>query len=677
MSTLRTYNLQNPDSSNVNIELTQGSGAVVAGVATFSSNVTVSGNLTVGGELTYEDVTNVDSVGLITARSGISITGGDLTIPDAIIHDSDTNTRIRFPASDTFTVETAGNERLRISSNGRIGIATDNPGAILDVEGTLLVGTSGVANGNTTLNGHVIVDRTGVSGSNPWLTVKASGSSVFYVNGAGSVYANGVNATGGITAGTSGQGDGNSNIYGYLSVDRNGVAASNTWFQVKNGSTPILYADGNGKFGVGTNSPSVNLHVKGSASNGQIYLGGTGAHSQIYADNDGVLILNADQGNSAANSYLGFNVDNSEKLRITSGGIVDVTGKLRIDISNGGTAGSGTAEGIFLRNTQETDNNAVTIFGGADDYNAAASAINFINVDHSANAGDISFDTRSTSNSYAERLRILNDGTITTGGLSSTPGTVAAGSIISAAANAGVFVHGYDGKFGTSSNHPLYFQTNGVTKATITAAGAFSVGTTSPQQPNVPSIHLHSTANDDARIAITTPSKPNSRIGYFGLSNKFGMDVYNGFEVRDVGSSYATRFAINSTGVVTFGGQSYASATKSGGVNVSSSCYFDITGSSYVFVKIMIKVGYSGNASYQMHAQYDYVTCNYYTTGSTATRTDILQVEAANAQFNYSDISISRPSNRTVRVTYAPSSGAGTHHPILYVSGVFDSITVS
>ena len=63
----------------------------------------------------------------------------------------------------------------------------------------------------------------------------------------------------------------------------------------------------------------------------------------------------------------------TERLRITSDGIVDVTGKLRIDISNGGTAGSGSAEGIFLRNTQETDNNAVTIFGGADDYNTAAS----------------------------------------------------------------------------------------------------------------------------------------------------------------------------------------------------------------------------------------------------------------------------------------------------------------
>jgi len=79
-----------------------------------------------------------------------------------------------------------------------------------------------------------------------------------------------------------------------------------------------------GNVAVGHNNPSVNLHVKGSASNGQIYLGGTGAHSQIYADNDGVLILNADQGNSAANSYLGFNVDNSERLRIRSDGRVTI-----------------------------------------------------------------------------------------------------------------------------------------------------------------------------------------------------------------------------------------------------------------------------------------------------------------------------------------------------------------
>ena len=35
----------------------------------------ISGNMSIGGVLTYEDVTNVDSVGLITARSGIRFGG--------------------------------------------------------------------------------------------------------------------------------------------------------------------------------------------------------------------------------------------------------------------------------------------------------------------------------------------------------------------------------------------------------------------------------------------------------------------------------------------------------------------------------------------------------------------------------------------------------------------------
>ena len=51
-----------------------GAAITVTGQATFSSNVSI------GGTLTYEDVTNVDSVGLITARSGIAVTGGQLTV---------------------------------------------------------------------------------------------------------------------------------------------------------------------------------------------------------------------------------------------------------------------------------------------------------------------------------------------------------------------------------------------------------------------------------------------------------------------------------------------------------------------------------------------------------------------------------------------------------------------
>ena len=44
-----------------------GVGATITGV------LTVSGNASVGGTLTYEDVSNIDSVGLITARDGIRI----------------------------------------------------------------------------------------------------------------------------------------------------------------------------------------------------------------------------------------------------------------------------------------------------------------------------------------------------------------------------------------------------------------------------------------------------------------------------------------------------------------------------------------------------------------------------------------------------------------------------
>ena len=58
------------------------SGAVVTGVIT-ATTANVTGNMSVGGVLTYEDVTNIDSVGIITARSGIEFgasgVGGTIT----------------------------------------------------------------------------------------------------------------------------------------------------------------------------------------------------------------------------------------------------------------------------------------------------------------------------------------------------------------------------------------------------------------------------------------------------------------------------------------------------------------------------------------------------------------------------------------------------------------------
>ena len=43
-----------------------------------------SGNVSIAGTLTYEDVTNVDSVGLITARSGLTVSSGDIKVGSAV-----------------------------------------------------------------------------------------------------------------------------------------------------------------------------------------------------------------------------------------------------------------------------------------------------------------------------------------------------------------------------------------------------------------------------------------------------------------------------------------------------------------------------------------------------------------------------------------------------------------
>ena len=55
----------------------------VGGTVNFNSDVSIGGSVSIGGTLTYEDVTNVDSVGLITARSGISVSGGDIKVGSA------------------------------------------------------------------------------------------------------------------------------------------------------------------------------------------------------------------------------------------------------------------------------------------------------------------------------------------------------------------------------------------------------------------------------------------------------------------------------------------------------------------------------------------------------------------------------------------------------------------
>ena len=111
----------------------------VAGVATFASAVntgaltastgTFSGNVSIGGTLTYEDVVNIDSVGVITAREGIFIPdtkaihignvsgGGDLQLTHNGNHSyiKDMGTGSLFLQSSSFAVQSSSGENMIIA----------------------------------------------------------------------------------------------------------------------------------------------------------------------------------------------------------------------------------------------------------------------------------------------------------------------------------------------------------------------------------------------------------------------------------------------------------------------------------------------------------------------------------------------------------------------------------
>ena len=75
-----TYGAEVP----VGYGITSAGGINITGVVTASS-ANFTDNVSIGGTLTYEDVTNVDSVGIITARDGINVTSGGINVSSGIV----------------------------------------------------------------------------------------------------------------------------------------------------------------------------------------------------------------------------------------------------------------------------------------------------------------------------------------------------------------------------------------------------------------------------------------------------------------------------------------------------------------------------------------------------------------------------------------------------------------
>ena len=291
-------------------------------------------NVTIGGTLTYEDVTNIDSVGLVTARngieigarpgvaasisvdgnmivSGISTFGGDVQVPDKIIHSGDTNTALRFPAADTVSIETAGSERVRITSDGDVGIGVNDPDAKLEVlEDVYVKGSSGdgsvgiqIRSGSSALsNQHQI--RTG-GGSGDQLFIEALGGSSAIVT----------------------------------------KVAGSERLRIK--------SDGNVEIGGGTHSRRLAVH---DTTNSVILIEGAsnGTSNLMFGDenDEDVGMLGYNHGSN----YLAFTVNAAERLRITSGGNLEVKASgadASRSIKIEGTNGSSELQQVVLESDGE------------------------------------------------------------------------------------------------------------------------------------------------------------------------------------------------------------------------------------------------------------------------------------------------------------------------------------
>ena len=225
----------------------------VAGVSTMAAITattgTFSGNVSVGGTLTYEDVTNIDSVGIVTARAGIFIPdsnkihlgnasgSGDLQI----YHDSASNNSyieelgtgslyidsnqfyLRQADSDTILLQTISNGEVRVNHNGNTKLTTTSTG--VTVTGTVAATAfTGDASGLTGLPG-ITTEQASVSGGVVTLDLSKDDHKVV----ASGTYT--VDVSGGTEAGSH-----------TLRIENSGISTVgfSTYFKFPSGGTPSL-----------------------------------------------------------------------------------------------------------------------------------------------------------------------------------------------------------------------------------------------------------------------------------------------------------------------------------------------------------------------------------------------------------------------------------------------------
>jgi len=342
-------------SGNITGAVTGNATGLSGGPSITVSDIIATGNVSIAGTLTYEDVTSVDAVGIVTARTGVRVTTGGIVVSNGGINVSGVTTSTTFDGNVTgnltgnVTGNVTGNLDGIVGSNTPAAVTgttiTANTGFVGDLTGDVTGSVTGTATTATNLanaanitTGTISNDRlpstitknlTGdVTGNTDTATQLETARTIGGVSfdGTANIDLPGVNATG--NQNTSGTAAG---LSGSPSITVTNVSASN-----------IVASSGVNITGVSTFNDNVLLLDNDKlklGTDGDLEIYHDGSHS--YIDDSGTGNLHLRSGtlaiqnlagsktsavfNSGSGQELYFN--NAKKLETTNQGVV-VTGIL-------------------------------------------------------------------------------------------------------------------------------------------------------------------------------------------------------------------------------------------------------------------------------------------------------------------------------------------------------------
>ena len=421
-------------------------GAIAAASASFTGNVSIAGTLT------YQDVTNVDSLGIGTFRTGVTVSGGQLDVGSNIkLGNAGVITATSYSGSGANLTGLTG------ASAATYGSATVTPVITVDANGRISNITTATISGGGGTGGKFVTNNTGIhtlsnvgigttnasdklkvlgdlafTGALKVTSLGLSGSNGQYLKsvGSGVTWASFPTArTAGIATATDGQ-TSFSFTYnaGFLDVYVNGVKLAPTEFTATNGSTVVL---AHGAF-AGDQVQFVSFNT--TASGG----GGGSGISEVVQDTTPQLGGNLDLNSKIINGS--GNIDYTGNFKAS--GIATATtfvGALTGNASSatilqtartiGGVSFNGSANinlpGVNAAGNQDTSGNATTATTAATATNVTVSANNSTNetvypvfVDGATGAQGAETDTGLTYNPSTGNLtatKFTGDGSSLTG----------------------------------------------------------------------------------------------------------------------------------------------------------------------------------------------------------------------------------------------------------------------